>query len=156
MPRLVQGALARQKKGAWDLTLANAWGVLAMEKFSRAFENVPVSGVTRADLSPQSLATDWQASPEGRISSFSWPAHKEELVISHEGTGKPWATVQSLAAIPLKEALSSGYKIKKAIIDKNVEIPAGMTIGFEPAEDKRRFHVTPEGVVVIPKGMKVG
>ena len=47
-------------------------------------------------------------------------------------------------------------KIKKAIIDKNVEIPAGMTIGFEPAEDKRRFHVTPEGVVVIPKGMKVG
>jgi len=47
-------------------------------------------------------------------------------------------------------------KIKKAIIDKNVEIPAGMTIGFEAAEDRRRFHVTPQGVVVIPKGMKVG
>jgi glucose-1-phosphate adenylyltransferase len=47
-------------------------------------------------------------------------------------------------------------KIKKAIIDKNVEIPAGTTIGFEPAEDGRRFHVTSQGVVVIPKGMKVG
>ena len=116
MPRLVQGALARQKKGAWDLTLANAWGVLAMEKFSKAFEAVPVSGVTRADLSTQSLATDWQASPKGRISSFSWPAHREELVLSHQGPGKPWATIQSLAAIPLHDALSSGYKIKKTII----------------------------------------
>ena len=47
-------------------------------------------------------------------------------------------------------------KIKKAIIDKNVEIPAGTTIGFDAEEDRRRFHVTPEGVVVIPKGMKVG
>ena len=87
MPRLVQGALARQKKGAWDLTLANAWGVLAMEKFSKAFEAVPVSGVTRADLSAQSQATDWQASPKGRISSFSWPAQREELVIISPGNG---------------------------------------------------------------------
>ncbi|MGO9828767.1 MAG: glucose-1-phosphate adenylyltransferase [Myxococcaceae bacterium] len=47
-------------------------------------------------------------------------------------------------------------KIRKAIIDKNVEIPVGTTIGFEPEADRRRFHVTPQGVVVIPKGMKVG
>jgi glucose-1-phosphate adenylyltransferase len=36
-----------------------------------------------------------------------------------------------------------------------VEIPPGMTIGFNLEEDRRRFHVTAEGVVVIPKGMKV-
>lgn len=46
-------------------------------------------------------------------------------------------------------------RIKKAIIDKNVEIPAGMTIGYNLEEDRRRFHVTEGGVVVIPKGMKV-
>jgi glucose-1-phosphate adenylyltransferase len=46
-------------------------------------------------------------------------------------------------------------RIRRAIIDKNVEIPPGLTIGYDPAEDKRRFHVTPDGVVVIPKGMKV-
>lgn len=46
-------------------------------------------------------------------------------------------------------------RIRRAIIDKNVEIPQGMTIGYDPVEDKRRFHVTPDGVVVIPKGMKV-
>jgi glucose-1-phosphate adenylyltransferase len=47
-------------------------------------------------------------------------------------------------------------RIRRAIIDKNVDIPEGVTIGYDPVEDKRRFHVTPEGVVVIPKGMKVG
>ncbi|AGC42983.1 glucose-1-phosphate adenylyltransferase [Myxococcus stipitatus DSM 14675] len=46
-------------------------------------------------------------------------------------------------------------RVRKAIIDKNVEIPPGTTIGYDPVEDKRRFHVTPDGVVVIPKGMKV-
>jgi glucose-1-phosphate adenylyltransferase len=46
-------------------------------------------------------------------------------------------------------------RIRRAIIDKNVEIPAGTTIGYDLEEDKRRFHVTPGGVVVIPKGMKV-
>jgi glucose-1-phosphate adenylyltransferase len=46
-------------------------------------------------------------------------------------------------------------KIRRAIVDKNVEIPAGTTIGYDEAEDRQRFHVTTEGVVVIPKGMKV-
>lgn len=46
-------------------------------------------------------------------------------------------------------------RIRRAIIDKNVEIPPGMTIGYDMEEDRRRFHVTPGGVVVIPKGMKV-
>jgi uncharacterized protein YfaS (alpha-2-macroglobulin family) len=116
MPRLVQGALGRQKGGRWDLTLANAWGVLAMEKFSKAFETVPVSGMTRAVLSTQSQTVDWKASPKGKIFSFPWPDKKDELSITHQGGGKPWVTIQSLAAIPLKEPFSSGYKIQKTII----------------------------------------
>ncbi len=116
MPRLLQGALARQKKGAWDLTLANAWGVLAVEKFSKAFEAVPVSGTTRATLLGQSHITDWKVSPKGKSSLFPWPTKKEELLVSHQGAGQPWVTFQSLVAIPLKEPFSSGYKIKKTVI----------------------------------------
>src|SRR5208337_3239900 len=115
MPRLVQGALARQKRGRWDLTLANAWGVLAMEKFSKVFESVPVTGSTRAALSRESFATDWNVLPRGKTSLFPWPAKKEELSIRHQGTGKPWATIQSLAAVPLKEPFTSGYRIKKTV-----------------------------------------
>jgi alpha-2-macroglobulin len=43
MPRFVQGVLLRQRRGTWDPTLANAWGVLAFEKFSQRFESAAVS-----------------------------------------------------------------------------------------------------------------
>ncbi|HYX91549.1 MAG TPA: glucose-1-phosphate adenylyltransferase, partial [Myxococcaceae bacterium] len=46
-------------------------------------------------------------------------------------------------------------RIRRAIIDKNVMVPPHTTIGHDAAEDRRRFHVTPKGVVVIPKGMKL-
>ena len=43
-------------------------------------------------------------------------------------------------------------KIRRAIIDKEVKIPAAERIGFDLARDRRRFTVTDHGVVVIPKG----
>lgn len=42
-------------------------------------------------------------------------------------------------------------KIRRAIIDKNVKIPEGFEIGFDPIADKKRFTVTESGIVVIPK-----
>jgi glucose-1-phosphate adenylyltransferase len=42
-------------------------------------------------------------------------------------------------------------KIRRAIIDKNVKIPEGEEIGFDPVKDKKRFTVTETGIVVIPK-----
>ncbi|MBI3815080.1 MAG: glucose-1-phosphate adenylyltransferase [Nitrospinae bacterium] len=42
-------------------------------------------------------------------------------------------------------------KIKRAIIDKFVEIPPGMEIGYNIKEDKKRFYVTESGIVVVPK-----
>ena len=46
-------------------------------------------------------------------------------------------------------------KIRRAIIDKHVKIPAGTTIGYDAQEDAKRFTVSPEGIVVIPKGMEI-
>lgn len=116
MPRLVQGALARQKKGAWDLTLANAWGVLAMEKFSAAFEPAPAAGTTQTSLGQKTRTVDWDKSAKGATHLYAWPAGKGTLHVAHQGAGRPWLTVQSLAAIPLKQEISSGYKIKRTII----------------------------------------
>lgn len=42
-------------------------------------------------------------------------------------------------------------RIRRAIIDKNVTVPEGYEIGFDPEEDKKRFHVSETGIVVIPK-----
>ncbi len=115
MPRLVRGALGRQYKGHWNITTANAWGVLAMEKFSKKFESMPVTGETSGILNDKTKTVEWNKTSEGGSVFFDWPKERKSLSISHQGAGKPWATVQSIAAVPLKEPFSSGYKIKKAI-----------------------------------------
>lgn len=46
-------------------------------------------------------------------------------------------------------------RIRRAIIDKHVDIPPGTVIGYDEEEDRRRFMVTDEGLVVIPKGMQL-
>jgi uncharacterized protein YfaS (alpha-2-macroglobulin family) len=35
--------------------------------------------------------------------------------VSQEGSGKPWLTVQSLAAIPLKEPIRAGYSLARTV-----------------------------------------
>lgn len=42
-------------------------------------------------------------------------------------------------------------RIRRAIIDKNVTIPEGYEIGFDPESDKKKFKVTDSGIVVIEK-----
>jgi glucose-1-phosphate adenylyltransferase len=41
--------------------------------------------------------------------------------------------------------------VRRAIVDKNVRIPPGFQIGVDPEADRKRFTVSPEGVVVIGK-----
>ncbi|MDE2291467.1 MAG: glucose-1-phosphate adenylyltransferase, partial [Elusimicrobia bacterium] len=43
-------------------------------------------------------------------------------------------------------------RVRRAIVDKGVCIPEGASIGFDSEADRRRFTVSPGGVVVIPKG----
>ncbi|MFN9895045.1 MAG: glucose-1-phosphate adenylyltransferase [Acidobacteriota bacterium] len=40
-------------------------------------------------------------------------------------------------------------KIKRAILDKNVRIPEGATIGYDLEQDAKRYHVTESGIVVV-------
>ena len=46
-------------------------------------------------------------------------------------------------------------KIKKAIIDKDVSVSEGTVIGYDIESDRKRFYVSVEGVVVIPKGVEI-
>lgn len=41
--------------------------------------------------------------------------------------------------------------IKRAIIDKYVTVPPGMKIGYNLDEDRKKFYVSPSGIVVIAK-----
>lgn len=43
-------------------------------------------------------------------------------------------------------------RIRRAIIDRDVHIPEGTVIGYDPAEDKRRYFVTPSGLTIVTRG----
>jgi glucose-1-phosphate adenylyltransferase len=42
-------------------------------------------------------------------------------------------------------------RIRRAIIDRDVHIPEGTIIGFDPVEDKRRYFVTPSGLTIVTR-----
>jgi glucose-1-phosphate adenylyltransferase len=43
-------------------------------------------------------------------------------------------------------------RVRKAIVDRDVEIPRGAVIGYDVAEDRRRHTVSESGVVVVTAG----
>ncbi len=46
-------------------------------------------------------------------------------------------------------------KIKNAIVDKHAKIMPNASIGYDPELDRKRFHVTEKGIVVVEKGAVV-
>jgi len=66
-----------------------------------------------------------------------------------------WAHLEACVAFENVE-VGRHATIRRAIIDKDVRIPAGERIGFNIDRDRQRFRVTDHGVVVIPKGHVIG
>ncbi len=52
--------------------------------------------------------------------------------------------------------VGEGSLLRRCIIDKGVKIPPGTTIGVNPEKDARLFTVSPEGIVVVPRGYRFG
>ena len=115
IPRMVVGALSRQRAGAWLTTTANLWGALALDKFSARFESVNVAGRTNAVLADKTGSIDWAAKPGGGAMTLAWTVAPGPLNVAQDGAGKPWLTVQSLAAVPLKAPLRAGYSVTRSI-----------------------------------------
>jgi alpha-2-macroglobulin len=150
MPRLANGFIARQQRGAWHTTTANLWGGMALERFSAVFEAEPVAGNTRATLGTATAVIDWSKvtrvtaeDASGAMHQTSWfgapaspgnfknntgflpwtGADKDSLAVAHSGSGKPWLTVQSVAAVQLKAPFSAGFAVKKTITPVEQAVP---------------------------------
>ncbi len=154
LPRIANGFIARQQGGAWNTTAANLWGSLALQAFAQARETEPVSGTTRAALGDAKAQVQWSQvvrakadDPQGAAHAdkifgapttpgqyvnntmlLPWPAGKAPLTVTHEGSGKPWLTLQSLAAVPLTAPTTAGYQIRKTVTpieQADKSLPAG-------------------------------
>lgn len=126
LPKLVRGALERQVRGQWMTTTSNAWATIALDLFAKKHERDTVSGNTVASLGKTSREFNWKhdapETPERPASaplSLPWPnplnASNNKLSIQHNGSGKPWATVQVLAAVPITEPKPFGYRVSKTV-----------------------------------------
>jgi len=113
--RVTAGMIAMQIRGNWGTTIANAWGTLATEKFASVFESQPVTGTTAATLNAARAVLEWQTNPAGGNLDLGWPTMPSELRLEHSGSGNPWAVIQSNAAVPTTQPISSGFTVTKTI-----------------------------------------
>ncbi|MBK6908013.1 MAG: alpha-2-macroglobulin [Rhodocyclaceae bacterium] len=163
LPKLMRGAIERQTQGRWFTTTANAWASVVLERFGRTFEREQVSGITRAQLGSASAEQRWKADgADIRPLSLPWPAvHNtaDTLSIRHEGTGKPWASVQVRAAMPVSAPRAFGYRVTRSVTPLKEKVPGKVSRG-----DLWRVTVRVEGdqdmswVVIsdpIPAGAKI-
>ena len=68
---------------------------------------------------------------------------------------RSWASVDESVVLD-GVTIGRNCRIKKAIIDKGNQVPAGTEIGYNPLQDRERFTVTPRGIVVVPKNYFAG
>ena len=57
-------------------------------------------------------------------------------------------------SVLLPNVVVGGHAVlKRVIVDKNCQIPEGLEVGVNPEEDRKRFHVSPNGVTLITPDM---
>ncbi len=69
-------------------------------------------------------------SPDVRVNSYT--EIEDSILFSHVNVGR-------------------NCRIRKAIIDRDVHVPEGTTIGFEPEADRERYFVTDSGITVVTR-----
>jgi glucose-1-phosphate adenylyltransferase len=113
-----------------------------------SFNTVPPAKFVFADRDSHriGIATDSMVS-EGCVISGG---HIERCVLSPNVRLNSFAHVSE--SIIFEGANIGRYsRIRRAIIDKNVDIPEGTTIGYDLEADRQRWFVSDDGIVVIPK-----
>ncbi|MCC5858909.1 MAG: glucose-1-phosphate adenylyltransferase [Ectothiorhodospiraceae bacterium] len=65
---------------------------------------------------------------------------------------EPHSLVEDAVIMPAV-TIGRGARIRRAVVDEGCRIPNGMVIGHDLAHDRRYFHVSPEGVVLVTPEM---
>jgi len=157
MGRLANGFISRQQNGAWHTTTANLWGGLALGKvLLPSLKPCPLLAAPRPAMSAGTAGGGLeqggthqdhrcircctpdhmlrraciarQPAQQQHVPALEQNAAKDTLSVTHQGSGKPWLTLQSVAAVQLKAPFNAGYQIKKTITpveQANKSLPPG-------------------------------
>jgi glucose-1-phosphate adenylyltransferase len=79
-------------------------------------------------------------------------ARVKRSVISFGTTIESYSLVKDCVILP-KVHIGQNCRITKAIIDKACVIPDGTIIGEDLEEDRKKYHVSPEGIVLVTPRM---
>lgn len=79
-------------------------------------------------------------------------ARVKRSMIFFASTVEKYSHIKDSVILP-KVSIGERCRITKAIIDKGTVIPDGMVIGEDLELDRKRFHVTPEGIVLVTPEM---
>ncbi|MFC0576878.1 alpha-2-macroglobulin family protein [Paraburkholderia solisilvae] len=108
--------------GAIERTIGwNTSGAVASPASSTS--SAPASPAHAASAASPASATQLaapQTATDARTQLLPWPpatrrAQPLNLTLTHDGAGKPWATLESLAAVALKAPFAAGYRITKTV-----------------------------------------
>jgi alpha-2-macroglobulin len=123
------GVAARQARGHWDTTTANAWGTILARRFMALYPAQSIAGVTSAALGPVSFTRSWPLAESDRFFSMPLPAQPTPLMLSQSGGEGPWAFVRIKAAVPLTQPLMAGYKMTKKVEPVKQAVPGSWSRG---------------------------
>lgn len=131
VPLVVAGLTGRQQQGRWSTTAANAWATIALQRFAASVEGGPVSGSTQLSLvgEPKAARTvAWPKPPEALLRLEAQPSG-DTLLIKHQGSGAPWATVSIKAAVRLDKPHNAGMRVEKTITAVEQKIKGQWSVG---------------------------
>jgi glucose-1-phosphate adenylyltransferase len=96
------------------------------------------------------VATESMVGPGTIISGGS----VDRSVISNSARVGAGSSVQGSVIMP-GVRIGRNAVVRNAILDKNVVVPDGISVGVDPAKDRARYTVTPSGITVVGKGVTV-
>lgn len=175
------GGLALEKFSAkFEATPVSGTTKAAMGANNAAVDWSKVERVKTTDLTGAAHQTTWFGAPAspGNLKNngmfLPWTSAagkaggKEQLAVTHQGPGKPWLTLQSVAAIQLKAPFAAGYSITKTVTpveQANKALPPGqytrgdvlrVTLEVNASADMTWVAITdpiPGGATILGSGL---
>ena len=63
-----------------------------------------------------------------------------------------FANIEDSVLLP-SVTVERSVRLRRCIVDKSCKLPEGLSVGYDPVEDRKRFHVTEQGVTLVTPEM---